>query len=138
MELAQAVPAPAAVPTPEDVRREPADAELLRRIAERDADAFDVLYERYARAVYGLALRRLGDRQRAEDALQETFAAIWRSARSYKPERGPGAPGCWWGGGGRPSSGPGCSSRRRRGYRGSARAPLRAASAAAGASRSLR
>src|SRR5919204_1149867 len=92
MELAQAVPAPAAVPTPEDVRREPADAELLRRIAERDVDAFDLLYQRYARAVYGLALRRLGDRSRAEDALQETFAAVWRSAKSYRPERGPGAP----------------------------------------------
>src|SRR5919204_1936947 len=92
MELAQAVPAPAAVPTPEDVRREPADAELLRRIAERDVDAFDLLYQRYARAVYGLALRRLGDRSRAEDALQETFAAVWRSAGSYRPDRGPAAP----------------------------------------------
>ena len=92
MELALAVPAPAAVPTPEDVRREPADGELLRRIAERDVDAFDLLYQRYARAVYGLALRRLGDRSRAEDALQETFAAVWRSAGSYRPDRGPGAP----------------------------------------------
>jgi RNA polymerase sigma-70 factor, ECF subfamily len=24
--------------------------------------------------------------------VQETFASIWRAARSYKPERGPGAP----------------------------------------------
>jgi RNA polymerase sigma-70 factor (ECF subfamily) len=29
---------------------------------------------------------------RAEDAVQETFAAIWRSARTYRPERGAGAP----------------------------------------------
>jgi RNA polymerase sigma-70 factor (ECF subfamily) len=29
---------------------------------------------------------------RAEDAVQETFAALWRSARTYRPERGPGAP----------------------------------------------
>jgi RNA polymerase sigma-70 factor, ECF subfamily len=42
--------------------------------------------------VFGLALRRLGDRMRAEDAVQETFTAIWRSARTYRPERGPGAP----------------------------------------------
>jgi RNA polymerase sigma-70 factor (ECF subfamily) len=28
----------------------------------------------------------------AEDAVQDTFAAIWRSARTYKPERGAGAP----------------------------------------------
>ncbi|HXV03361.1 MAG TPA: sigma-70 family RNA polymerase sigma factor, partial [Gaiellaceae bacterium] len=32
------------------------------------------------------------DRGRAEDAVQETFASIWRAAGSYKPERGPGAP----------------------------------------------
>ena len=52
-----------------------------------------MLYRRYARPVFGLALRRLGDRGRAEDAVQETFTSVWRSARSYKPERGPGGPG---------------------------------------------
>ena len=40
-----------------------------------------------------LALRRLGDRGRAEDALQDAFAAIWRSASSYDPARGQG--GAW-------------------------------------------
>ena len=44
------------------------------------------------RSVFGLALRRLRDRQGAEDAVQETFAAVWRSAASYRPERGPAAP----------------------------------------------
>jgi RNA polymerase sigma-70 factor (ECF subfamily) len=43
--------------------------------------------------VLGLALRRLGDRGRAEDAVQEAFTAIWRSARSYDARRGPG--GAW-------------------------------------------
>jgi RNA polymerase sigma-70 factor (ECF subfamily) len=42
--------------------------------------------------VIALALRRLGDRGRAEDAVQETFASVWRSAASYRLERGPGAP----------------------------------------------
>ena len=68
------------------------DGDLIRRIARRDADAFELLYRRYARPVFGLALRRLGDRMNAEDAVQETFAAIWRSARTYKPDRGAGAP----------------------------------------------
>jgi RNA polymerase sigma-70 factor (ECF subfamily) len=76
-------------PAPE---RGPTDGELIRQVARRDANAFEALYRRYARPVFGLALRRLGDRMRAEDAVQETFAAVWRSARTYKPHRGAGAP----------------------------------------------
>jgi RNA polymerase sigma-70 factor (ECF subfamily) len=68
------------------------DGELIQRAAGGDRSAFELLYERYSRPVFGLALRRLGDRGRAEDAVQETFASIWRSAGTYKPERGPGAP----------------------------------------------
>ena len=68
------------------------DSELIQRAATGDRSAFEDLYHRYARPVFGLALRRLGDRGRAEDAVQETFASIWRSAASYRPDRGPGAP----------------------------------------------
>jgi len=68
------------------------DGDLIQRAAGGDRSAFEQLYQRYARPVFGLALRKLGDRGRAEDAVQETFASIWRSAGSYKPERGPGAP----------------------------------------------
>src|SRR5919197_921308 len=68
------------------------DGDLIQRAATGDRSAFEDLYRRYARPVFGLALRRLGDRGRAEDAVQETFASIWRSAASYKPDRGPGAP----------------------------------------------
>ena len=72
--------------------RAPSDGDLIRRVARHDASAFEVLYRRFARPVFGLALRRLGDRMRAEDAVQETFAAVWRSARTYRPDRGAGAP----------------------------------------------
>src|SRR5579884_2988186 len=68
------------------------DAELIQRTGTGDRSAFEKLYRRYARPVFGLALRRLGDRGRAEEAVQETFASIWRSAGTYRPERGPGAP----------------------------------------------
>jgi RNA polymerase sigma-70 factor, ECF subfamily len=77
---------------PPQPRSEPTDGDLLQRIGGGDRAAFEVLYRRYARAVLGLALRRLGDRGRAEEAVQETFTSIWRSASSYRPERGPGAP----------------------------------------------
>jgi RNA polymerase sigma-70 factor, ECF subfamily len=68
------------------------DGELISRVGSGDRSAFEALYRRYARPVFGLALRKLGDRGRAEDAVQETFASVWRAAGSYRPERGPGAP----------------------------------------------
>jgi len=71
---------------------EPSDGQLIERVADDDRQAFDELHRRYARPVLGLALRRLGDRGRAEDAAQEAFVAIWRSARTYDPSRGTGAP----------------------------------------------
>jgi RNA polymerase sigma-70 factor (ECF subfamily) len=85
----RAVPSEPAPPTPLD----PSDVELLARVGERDREAFEVLYGRYVRSVFGLALRRLGDRAHAEDAVQEAFTAIWRSASTYRPERG--AAGGW-------------------------------------------
>ena len=75
------------------VDREPTDAELIERTSAGDSDAFEELYRRYTRPVLSLALRRLGDAGRAEDALQEAFAAIWRSAGSYDRQRGQG--GAW-------------------------------------------
>lgn len=67
------------------------DSHLIERIAAGDRDAFTELYRRFARPVLALAIRHLGDNGRAEDAAQETFAAIWRSARSFRAERGSGS-----------------------------------------------
>jgi RNA polymerase sigma-70 factor, ECF subfamily len=102
MELAIEVPQPrlravpsdsSAEPDPAPPSLDPSDAELLARVGERDREAFEILYGRYVRPIFGLALRRLGDRGHAEDAVQEAFAAIWRSASTYRPERG--AAGGW-------------------------------------------
>jgi RNA polymerase sigma-70 factor (ECF subfamily) len=68
------------------------DGELIELVGAGDRSAFDELYQRYARPVLGLALRRLNDRGRAEDAVQDAFTAIWRSASSYDRSRGAGAP----------------------------------------------
>src|SRR4029079_13543311 len=95
MELALETPArlrAVPAPSPETTEDGTTDAELLVRVGERDRAAFEELYHRYVRSVMGIALRRLRDRGRAEDAVQEIFAAVWRSAASYRPERGPAAP----------------------------------------------
>jgi RNA polymerase sigma-70 factor, ECF subfamily len=73
------------------LRTDPSDGELIERIGAGDRSAFDQLYRRYARPIFALALRRLGDRGRAEDAVQEAFASVWRSAGTYRSERGAGA-----------------------------------------------
>jgi RNA polymerase sigma-70 factor, ECF subfamily len=67
------------------------DSQLIERVAGGDRDAFTELYRRFGRPVLAMAQRQLGDSGRAEEAAQETFAAVWRSARSYRPERGSGS-----------------------------------------------
>jgi RNA polymerase sigma-70 factor, ECF subfamily len=70
------VPAPEPAERAGDDPHRESDTALLVRVADRDREAFEQLYARYVRPVFGLALRRLRDRQRAEDAVQETFAAV--------------------------------------------------------------
>lgn len=67
------------------------DGDLIVKVGRGDRAAFEELYGRFGRPVLGLAFRMLGDHGRAEDAAQETFAAVWRSARSFRPERGSGS-----------------------------------------------
>lgn len=69
------------------------DGTLIEQIASGERSAFEELYLRYARSVLGFALRRIGDRGRAEDSVQDVFTAVWRSAASYDRKRGPG--GAW-------------------------------------------
>lgn len=69
------------------------DRELLRRIGEGDMRAFDDFYGRHSRQAYGLALRVLGDLRLAEDAVQEAFINVWRTASRF--DAGRGAPATW-------------------------------------------
>jgi RNA polymerase sigma-70 factor, ECF subfamily len=65
-----------------------ADEDLMSLAGTSDAGAFAGLYDRHSRASYSLAYRMMGDRQAAEDLVQEAFLSVWRSARSYRAERG--------------------------------------------------
>lgn len=63
------------------------DAQLISRAARSDPLALAALYDRHSPTALALARRILGP-ARAEDAVQEAFTSIWRSASSYDPAQG--------------------------------------------------
>ncbi len=64
------------------------DRELWKKICERDADAFGVFYQENAPPLRAYLVQHLGDRQAAEDVLQEMFIQIWTRPNGFRPERG--------------------------------------------------
>jgi RNA polymerase sigma-70 factor (ECF subfamily) len=65
------------------------DEALVALVARSDDEAFAELYDRYDRLAYGLARRILRDAALAEDAVQDAFLTVWRSASRFSSERGP-------------------------------------------------
>ena len=57
-------------------------------IGSGDTGAFAGLYDRHSRVAYSLAYRMMGERQAAEDLVQEAFLKVWRAAGSYQAQRG--------------------------------------------------
>jgi RNA polymerase sigma-70 factor (ECF subfamily) len=66
------------------------DEALVALVARGDDEALGELYDRHAPLVFGLARRVLRDPALAEDAVQETFLAVWRSASAFSAERASG------------------------------------------------
>ena len=64
------------------------DAGLVVSLARGDATALEELYDRYADPIFRTAFRRLGDRQLAEEVLQDTYLALWNRAELYDPAAG--------------------------------------------------
>ncbi len=64
------------------------DEALVALAARSEQTALGELYDRYGRPAYGLALRILRDEALAEDAVQEAFLSLWRTASRYVPEKG--------------------------------------------------
>ncbi|MHB1537813.1 MAG: RNA polymerase sigma factor [Solirubrobacteraceae bacterium] len=68
--------------------RQLADEDLMSLVADTDADAFAVVYDRHVHAAFSLAYRMCGKRALAEDIVQEAFVSLWRSAGGYERARG--------------------------------------------------
>ena len=63
------------------------DEALVALVARGDDSALGELYDRVGRVAYGIAYRILRDERLAEDAVQEGFLAVWRSAATFRAER---------------------------------------------------
>lgn len=61
-------------------------ASLLRRVGEGEDQAFTEVIDRYGALVWSLARRYFGRSSEAEDAVQDTFIALWKSAGRYDPD----------------------------------------------------
>ncbi|MGZ5313636.1 MAG: RNA polymerase sigma factor, partial [Solirubrobacterales bacterium] len=62
------------------------DNQLVGAIRGGDADAFEILYDRYWRKLFSLCLQMLCDHGEAEDALQQTFLDAYNSIRASDAE----------------------------------------------------
>jgi RNA polymerase sigma-70 factor (ECF subfamily) len=64
---------------------DPEEAALVRAVASGSEDALAALYDRHADGIHAVALRLTGDRQVAEEVVQETFLALWNRAELFDP-----------------------------------------------------
>lgn len=65
-----------------------ADEDLMGRVHDGDAPAFEVIFDRHGDAAFSLAYRMCGRRATAEDVVQEAFLSLWRSGARYDRTRG--------------------------------------------------
>jgi len=66
---------------------EQSDHDLIDSIALGDQQAVSLLYRRYGRLAYGIALRVLGDASAAEEVTQDVFQRVWEKAASYRADK---------------------------------------------------
>jgi RNA polymerase sigma-70 factor (ECF subfamily) len=69
------------------------DPVLLARVAKGDQQAFSQLYDQSCTVLYTLALRILGNREEADDLLQDVYLEVWRKVARY--DIGRGTPMAW-------------------------------------------
>lgn len=67
-------------------RAQPDDNELMVLVQGGNHDAFAQLYDRYADRAHRVARSVSTDDARAQDAVQEGFASIWKARSTYRPE----------------------------------------------------
>jgi len=63
------------------------DLELMTGVARGDEASISALYDRFGALVYRMAVQTMPTREEAEDAVQEVFIRLWRTAEKYDPQK---------------------------------------------------
>ena len=63
------------------------DEDLVKLVQQQDKVAFSILYDRYIRLVYTMAVHMVGA-QEAEESVQEIFMRLWHKGNTFKGTRG--------------------------------------------------
>ncbi len=64
------------------------EKELVTLLKSRNAEAYNVLYDNYSAALYGIISRVVPAEEIAQDLLQEAFVKIWKNIDTYDSTRG--------------------------------------------------
>jgi len=59
------------------------DQRLVERVQRRDEAALGELYDRWSSRVYAVALHLVGDRDGAEEVVENAFSQVWAQADRY-------------------------------------------------------
>jgi len=69
------------------LKNEEPDYRLMRRVALGEEDAVAELYDRYCALVFKLSIQFLSNNAEAEDAVQEIFVRLWKTADRFDPRK---------------------------------------------------
>ncbi len=73
---------------PTAVNEKSTDTELFLAIQSQQVKALDLLYDRYGKLVYSIAIKMMSAVEEAEEVTQETFLRLWQRSEIYQPHRG--------------------------------------------------
>ncbi|WP_221393987.1 RNA polymerase sigma factor [Dyadobacter sp. NIV53] len=64
------------------------ETELVLRLKGNNREAFELLYDRYSPALYGIIMKIVKDEDKAADVMQDAFLKIWKNMNSYNSDKG--------------------------------------------------
>lgn len=62
--------------------------DVIEKWRSGDIEAFEALFQQYYKLVFKTAYLMVGSKEEAEDVLQEAFVAMWRSRKTFDPDKG--------------------------------------------------